>query len=56
MMNFITESEKFFILREKHYYKKNHTQYFKDRMECFDDDYFPYRKKKCKLKQVYKIG
>jgi len=27
-------------------------QYIKDRTEGFDDDYFPYRKKNCKLKHV----
>ncbi len=27
-------------------------QYIKDRTECFDNDYFPCRKKKCKLEHV----
>ncbi|HEY6883617.1 MAG TPA: hypothetical protein VI278_06225 [Nitrososphaeraceae archaeon] len=27
-------------------------QYIKDRTECFDDYYFPCRKKKCKLKHI----
>ena len=27
-------------------------QYIKDRTECFDDDYFPCRKEKCKLKHI----
>jgi putative transposase len=28
-------------------------QYIKDRTECFDDDYFPCRKKNCKLLHVW---
>ena len=45
---FETEASYSFLISEKYYWKNNT---IKDRTECFDD-YFPCRKKKCKIKHV----
>jgi hypothetical protein len=36
-------------------YRKNYSQYIKDRTENFYADYFPCNKSKCKLKACYKL-
>ena len=52
MQVFETETSSFILSYEKSIIERT-MQYIKDRTECFDD-YFPCRKRKCKLKHVKK--